>query len=757
MDEGRVTAGRLGVEAELVLCRGDAEAAAALAQRGLTELADNWRNEFMPLAVQLYVAGGRPDEARAQLDEYRRIRAEAAGAHVLPDDQLALLAALVAEAQGKPYEVINELEPVRARAPENALALKYLARAYGDTGQRGRSAATWQEYLALHPDDYAANLALAYLYRTGNPEQALSYALKAQELAPEKLSARLLRIELQLDAWAEREVDPAKLKQLAHEVSALGRAHPEVERIATLQARLENPQDLAWTLAARLDHADAESINPGAAALAAVEYFRGRMEWVQAVEVCQRLCTIQPQSAAAHILLAEAQQRANATEDGLATLRAAARTLKGRQQLWARLALAEHLLNRDAPASDEGASLRAALAAELNDQQTYSELSGAQRLAAQVALIQLMLRHDARPHGLALLRNLTEQHPDNLNLLAGLLQQPEVQAEPVEAQRYVDELRRFEGEHGLQWRLEQACLWLREDDWESRQAEIEGLLEAVVRAHPELPEPVLVLGGMYERLQDDARAAEVYRRGVEANAGNVAVANRLLMVLQRQRRFAEADEILNRFPEQLSALSAQRVDVALAQADYDGALEELERRLTADPDDAATRVVLAWWVYRYEGDAARAFKLLEEARQLAPELRVAVSTHVRLLRAEGREDEALALLDAEVQKHEDFAAYALRAGFLAAGGELEQAQRDYTHLTAFPDQAADGWAALAGFYLTHDRITEALKACAEGLKLDADHTGLQRVQVRGLLARSDSESRMQGRAPADYLADCCAR
>ena len=744
-DEERVAAGRLGVEAELVLCRGAADDAAALAERGLTELSDNWRSEFLPLAVQLYVVGRQPEQARARLEEYRRLRTEVAGAHMLPDDQLALLAALVAEAQGKPYEVINELEPVRSRAPENALVLKYLARAYGDTGQRGRSATTWQEYLALEPKDYAANFALAQLYRTGNPAQALSYAAKAEQLAPDELAAQLLRLELQLDTWAERDAEGSAPAQLTEELAALARAHPGVEQIATLQARAAQPRDSAWTVAARLEHAEKEGVNPGAAALAAVSYLSPRMDWKQAVEVCQRLGKLQPQSAAAHILLAEVQQRAGADEEASNTLREAARTLEGRQQLWVRLALAEFLLNQEPPAAEEGARLRETLAVELDNPDAHADLNGPQRLAAQVALVQLLLLHDDRPAGLAQLRKLASQHPDNLNLRLGLLQQREVQADAAESQRYVDELRQLEGAQGLQWRVEQARLWLRDEKWESRQAEIEGLLDAVVRAYPELPAPVLVLGGMYELLQDDNRAAEVYRRCVEADVGNVEVANRLLMVLQRLRRFAEAAEILNRFPERVSALSAQRVDVALAQADYDRALEELERRLAADPNDAGSRVVLAWWVYRYEGDAARAFKLLEEARRLAPELRVVVSTQARLLWAEGRKEEALTLLDDEVATHADFAAYALRAEFLATAGKLEQAESDYVHLTTFPDQAADGWAALAGFYLSRNRIAEALGACTKGLALGARHLGLLRVKVRGLLAQSDPQARSQGR------------
>lgn len=743
-DEQRIAAGRFGIEAELVLCRGATTEAVETAERALAELSDDWRNEFLPLAVQLCVAGNQADRARMHLEEYRRVRTEAAGAHMLPDDQLALLAALVAEAERKPYAVINELEPVRARDPKNALALKYLARAYQDTGQLGRSAGAWREYLALEPADYSAHLALAYIYRNGNPEQALSYAVKAEQLAPDELSAQLLRMELQLETLTEQDADTAVLGELAEELSALGRAHPEVDRIATLQARLAHPRDVAWTVAARLKHADEEGINPGAAALAAAGYLNRRMEGGQGVEVCRRLRGQQPQSAAVHILLAEAQKRAGADAQALSTLREAARGLKGREQLWARLALAEYLLNQDSSAQ-EGAALRAALEAELRDQDTYSELTTSQRLAAQVALVQLMLRHDDRPRGLALLRRLASEHSDNLNLRVGLLQQPEVQADAAESQLYVDGLRHLEGERGLQWRVEQARLWLRDQEWAQRQSEIEGLLQTLVRAHPELPEPVLVLGGMYEGLQDDPQAAEVYRRCVEADASNVSVANRLLVVLQRLRRFAEAEEILSRFPNELSALSAQRVDVALAQANYAQALEELERRLATDPKDASSRVVLAWWVYRYEGDATRAFELLEEARRIAPDLRAAVSTEARLLRAEGREKEALALLDQEVGKRADFAAYALRAGFLAAGGQTERAERDYTRLTTFADQAADGWAALAGFYLSADRIAEALTACAEGLELDAEHPGLQRVQVRGLLAQSEPQARAQGR------------
>lgn len=219
---------------------------------------------------------------------------------------------------------------------------------------------------------------------------------------------------------------------------------------------------------------------------------------------------------------------------------------------------------------------------------------------------------------------------------------------------------------------------------------------------------------------------------------------RLLNLLERQGRYAEARLLLEQSPGDRSALSAHWVEVALGLGEYDAAIEELRRRVAADTGDAISRIVLARLIYQETQDIDAAFDLLDEAEKEGVDLTAALITRARLLAEEGRDVEAVALLDAEVARRNDPAAYRLRAGYYAFTGRLELAEQDLVHLTRLPDAVAADYAALGRFYQQSGRITEAVAAFDAGLKVDPDSDPLRRLLLTVLLGRKDGSAQVRG-------------
>ena len=198
-------------------------------------------------------------------------------------------------------------------------------------------------------------------------------------------------------------------------------------------------------------------------------------------------------------------------------------------------------------------------------------------------------------------------------------------------------------------------------------------------------------------------------------------------------------------------MGTHRVGVALASRDYDTAIQELQELVSAEPNDAPTRVLLARLLYAHKRDADRAFELLDEAQAVSPDLLTIVSSRAAILRAEDRDEEALQLLDTEVTRRDDFAAHLLRAEYCAVSGRPEQARQDYVHLTTFTDSAAEAYAALGRFHQRSGETKEAIAAWRAGLDLEPDDLVLQRMLTTALATSENQDARREGREMLDDL------
>ncbi len=699
-------------EGNLVLRRGEEASGVELADSALEELTGDRRVLFLPVAVDLYLAAGRIEAARKCVDEYRR----AVEARSKPDpslsNQLVLLRAAIANGEDMPHLVINLLaglvvgEPVGGfliRGAENVQVWKLLAQAYSRTGQDSRALAALEKYVLRRPGDWEATLELARAYyRDRRFVRARKYAEDAERIRPDDLETKLFRIRASFKYVLEDSAEPSAGGPPPQELLALREAHPRNVEIRLLQAMVASGRGRHAEAVAELERAIAECDDPLPASMRLVELHDREGDHDKAIEVCEAAVSDHAGVAAPRIALAELQAKVDRAHEADKTL---------------------------------------ALA--------VAELEGPERVSATYARVRHMLLHGQRAAGIGLLEQLAADRPSDEGPRLALLRLPEIQEDNQASQGLIDELRAIEGDWGVRWRFAQARKWLQQDDWTDRQAAITDMLQRCIEADPRWPAPIVALGRMYERLEQDDKAEQTYRRFFDNYPGQSEVVIRLLELLERQRRFIAASKILERVPAGLSALSAFRIRAAIGRGDYDAAIQELRERIGADPDDAIARVVLARLIYHHAREADLALEMLDEARRLDPNLILAASSRATILHAEGRDDEVLAFLDAEVARRNDYAAYLLRAGYCAEAGQFELAEKDYVHLTTFPESAADGYERLGEFYERAGKVDKAAAAWEAGLKIEPDRLRLQRLLIRALVTSPQAQPRERGRRMLD--------
>lgn len=689
-------------QADVALRLGKLDDALAEAAKLLDRLVDPVRRAMvLPSAIELLLRAGRVDEARTYLDEYQSLPTTAAQQGTMRE-VTALLTALVARAQNRPYEVITALQPYLEQAPRRSEILKLLAEAYIRVGQSRQAIAALTRYLRRRPRDRAAIVQLARQYlKERRFAEALETARLLEAMGAADIESRLVRIEAGVQAVASRsrlaaEVD---LDRLQRELAELRKAHPKYVEIRQLQASIAAVRGDTKRAEQELRQAIAECDDTLPAELMLASFLARTQRLDEARDVARQACEEHPDSADAWIGLAQILELRSEPEQARAALEEGLRRIR----------------------------------------ETPERRNVALRLAV------FDLRHERRKEGIERLKALAAENPRDVRPRRLLLELHEVRSDAALAGQLIDELRRIEGQGGLYWRLYQAAIWLFAPDWRARQQDIEDLLKVCVDADPGWSAPVLLLGEMYRRLERADAAEALYRQALAANPTAFDVADQLVNLLEKRERYAEARDVLERLEADAGFVRQRRIALALGEGDLSDAIRELELKIADDPKDADSRILLARLVYQQTRDATRALKYLDQAEKIRPGSLEAAAVRALILRAEGRLDEAKAVLDQRVGAEGSFRAYLLRAGFLASSGELDEAERDYRKLLEL-QKRGEGHELLGRFYHLHGRADDAIAVWREGLTKFPDNDRLKRVLTRALLVRDKPGDRDQALA-----------
>lgn len=221
------------------------------------------------------------------------------------------------------------------------------------------------------------------------------------------------------------------------------------------------------------------------------------------------------------------------------------------------------------------------------------------------------------------LASLRTDDPTNLMLLRRAAELAFDARDWSELGQLEEPLRKAEGESGHAWRLYRAARLLataRRDSL-SEIAEAEKLVAAIVKERPRWA-PATVLSGQLAEARGDAnRAIASYTSAIDAGDRRIATYERLLGLLYRQNRFADAQQIFDDMGK--GASSSDRLEtlamLTAAQQDQRGRALELARQALAErPNDAMRHVWLAE-MQQLNDQRSEAIATLQKAVSIAPQ------------------------------------------------------------------------------------------------------------------------------------------
>jgi predicted Zn-dependent protease len=675
-----------------------------------TSLADDILNTFkdereqvrvLPTAIHLYVTAGKAPNARQCLVDYIDILYSQQG-QIESIEELAYLRAIVAMAEDDSYAVIDTLQPVIMGNDSRPEFWRLLAEAFSKTDQTRRAIRALTKYLRLRPQDAEMRQQLTKEYlKLRDWSKALRAAKLGESLDPKDIIPKLLRIEASVNIVAEQQ----QLKSVIRKALT-----DETEELAKLREEDPNNVDIRILQAIVADLLD----DPN----------KAEEELIRAIEECE-------ESLQAEMQLTRFYYRTKRMDEAISTCKSACENHSEVAEPW--LTLSDlYVANKDYDFVRN------------NLKQAYDIVVGKwekRSISMRLALLELTYENEAS--GINTLNEIAAQDKREIRARTLLLRIPKVQKDQVKVQQLIDELKKAEGETGLMWRLHQAANWLASNEWRSKQQDIESNLQYCIDQDPEWSEPPILLGQMYERLQNTGRAENIYRQALVRNPSATDIMDKLVTLLEKQGRFSEAEKTLQQSETNPRYTSARYTLLSLRAGATSKAINELKARISNDDKDANSRILLARLIYWQDKDVDQALRYLNEAEAITSGSIAITAARVSILRAEDRTEEAQQILDDYVTAQNDFNAYWMRAVYKTQENDLQNAEEDYRKLTTFPKQGAKGYELLSNFYVRCEKFDKAIETIEEGLNAYPEEDLILKRRLMMTLFLQSSEQNQQ--------------
>lgn len=653
----------------------------------------HYQKTLLPISIELTLQNNDVTLAGKQLDEFLRLTS----ADNTAEATKAYLKALIAKANDRPYEIINLLYPLRETTGFNAQLRDLLAYAFKRTGQQSRVAGL---YKGAAPTDVKslgpALSAIEVMLEAADFNGAMDSIRRLCFRFPDNLRLQLLNIESDLLNAGDSEAEIKAARDNA------------IARLSTLKSKFPADVGVRVTLAGvlattgRLDEAEQELKNAVAectsgpdALLEAGRFYVAHGRDENAEEMFKKARSAHPAEPASWLSSADFLLRKGRLDDARAVL-------------------------------EEG----------LSSVDTSRRMDVVRRLASVELLSPQTLDRGARR-----LLDLIEADDRDLESRSLLLESPTIREDTRLARRLIDEMKAVEGDSGLWWKLHTARLQVDElgraadADVPRLRESSEALLDACITADPSWALPALILGELSDSSGAVDKAESTYRRSLETMPTPL-VADRLLALLERERRYAEALSVMDRYAMAFTdrQYNTRRLSLAIASKDPDLIQRQSSLGAAAQSSDPQVLVLSALMEYAGHRNATEAEKVLKRAEAAGADPVILTDTRVSILKSEGRGDEVRRLLDELVEKHDSIRARLLRGNYFRSIGDASAAEEDFRKMPTL-DDAERGYAYLAQFFVEQGRFDDAITLADEALTSHPDSKDLVRGLVTSLLSR----------------------
>ena len=670
-----------------------------VAETGLKELSSQpW--DFMPLATELFIRGGKLEDANDCISKMYEKDISSAS--------ITFLRGLVASGQGHVSDAVKYWRQSMESGNKSIHVRLALASALSRLGNRQSAVHQLRTLISESPSSFEGYMALAKLLaQTGNWAETSDYAARAIALSPKNQEPVLLYLQAQIQLLStspddQGAVNAKKWNNIQQQLSVLETNEKSAGEVKLLQFQLalqQNKLTEAEALIAQLKETN--------------------------------LPKIRIVMAEAELLTAQAK-----VDEAILRLNETVEEFPESIDLVRYLAI---LLDRKGSQKECEASIKKAL--------DRIETPDAQRELG-LLLAQFYTRWEQKDSVYVLLNTLAGKLPDDIPIKRRLLLCEQVINDSEQAQLIVNAIKSIEGEDGWQWRYEQAKLWFAMDDFKNRYPQILSLLQENMQINPNDQTSHLLLARSYERAGEMQLATSTYREILSQSPDDLRVIIPAVAALYNARQYDEAEQVLNRasrknlYHPELQRLQLQSY---LKRGQLDSASEILQDLLVSDPNNEAACLSLALLKIQ-QGDYDQASKLLDKSKILNPNSLPVIAAQIQLNIRQDRKAEALQLSDEMVKNLNNTSAYILRARTYATLGQNDKAIKDLDHAVSIEPDSIEVWMARSDFYRSIGQLKSASVDIKKALSLDSDNIQLQKRAIPLFLASGDHDMVQEGKA-----------
>ncbi len=677
-----------------------------IAETGLKELSSQpW--DFMPLATELFIRGGRLDRAADCISEMNLKDVSPVA--------VAFLEGLLAAERGNLFEAVKYWQQSIGLGNTSSQVRLVLASALSLLGNTQTALGHLRTLVSERPKLFTGRLALAeMLAQTGNWTEAAEHAATAMRLSPENLRPVLLYLQ-------------ARMQLLA--VSSAG------EPIRQAQRNEQMWQDIEKRLSA-LEEATNGAVE---VKLMQLQLARQQGNFTDAEALVTKLKKDHPPQV--RIVMAEVE------------------LLTAQRKIDEAILLLDEMVEEFPDAVELVRYLAILLAQQGNEEKCEATIKDALiRIEQPIAhrrlgllLARFYTQWNQKDNAYTLLDALSQKLPDDIPVKRRLLLCEQVIKDPEKAQQLVDDIKSLEGEDGWQWQYEQARVWFAADDFEARYPQIVTHLQENLLASPSDQASRMLLAASYERAGELQLAISTYREGLSRSPDDLNIIIPVVAALYKAREYDEAEQLLNRasaaklYHPQLQQFQLQS---HLRHGQLSLASDILQDLLSNDPNNQTACLSLALLNMQQE-KFDEAEKLLTKLKIQDPNSLMIAAAQVQLNIRQNKTTEALRLCDEIVNNLNNALAYIFSARTHASLKQTDKAIEYFEHAAAIEPNNIEVWIARSAFYNSIGRSDKAFTDIQQALSLDPSNIRIQKQAISLFLASGVPDKVLQGKTILD--------
>jgi tetratricopeptide (TPR) repeat protein len=613
------------------------------------------------------LANLRIDQGEAPQEQIDRLQAQ--GVSPAEIDYLNARIALLQENWLYAVQTLERTRPVAAKSSDLAKQIDlYLGQGYRQLGDVDQAYGAYRRALAEDPSWLPASLgAASALVSMGRLDDAIEAYRK---IIPQAPGARLEVVRLLIIRNLRLPEAQRRWEEIDYILDKAANAAPELPDVPILQAESMWAQDKKFKKEQVLEHlTKARDKSPKQVQL-----------WVALAELNDRL----EKTGAALTVLDEAQKQ-----------------LGDKVEL--RLARANYWAKR------EGAAAKEALAKLETNMGSFSDKELAMLLRG---LASAYRRFGDLPKAIECWTRVVDKHKNDLDARLALFDLALEAGNEEAMKRWVEEIHDIEGDDGTLWRYGRACQLI----WQAKKTknlelleQARGLLVEVAARRPAWSRIALCQARIDDLRQQDSSAIKNYLQAIELGERAPEVIRRTAQLLYQKQRISEADDVLQKLPEQsmlsgdLQRLAAQ---ISLEKQDFDRALALAQRAVSAQSKNFRDHVWLGQMLSagHQAPQAEQEFRRAVELADTEAEAWAALIFH--LARTDHKDQAEVALSQARQKLPQDQAALTLAQCYQAIGHQDQARELYQAALKAKPDDVAT-LRSVAGFCLANRESEEA--------------------------------------------------